>query len=361
MKNKSVKIAILTIGIIILVSVISVIVFFIWYNSGKKAVSKENGQIIKIEIEEGSSANKIATLLKENNVIKNANVMKIYTKLNNIKNLQAGKYAFNNSENLESIIYHLKNGEVLDEEIKITFIEGKNMRYIAKVIANNTVNTEEDVFNLLNDEEYIDSLIDKYWFLTDDIKNDDIYYPLEGYLLPDTYIFENREVSVKTIFNVILNYMDNFLKTQQNQIKTSIHELLTFASITELEGVNYEDRQEIIGVLLNRISKKMSLGSDVTAYYALKVEMGERDLYAKELNTSNPYNTRGPNMEGKLPIGPICNPSKDAILATINYKESENLYFVADKNKKIYFTKSYEDHIKIIKELKQNNLWYEYK
>jgi UPF0755 protein len=66
-------------------------------------------------------------------------------------------------------------------------------------------------------------------------------------------------------------------------------------------------------------------------------------------------------MEGKLPIGPICNPSKDAILATINYKESENLYFVADKNKKIYFTKSYEDHIKIIKELKQNNLWYEYK
>jgi cell division protein YceG involved in septum cleavage len=79
--------------------------------------------------------------------------MKRYTKLNNIKNLQAGKYAFNNSENLESIIYHLKNGEVLDEEIKITFIEGKNMRYIAKVIANNTVNTEEDVFNLLNDEE----------------------------------------------------------------------------------------------------------------------------------------------------------------------------------------------------------------
>ena len=286
--------------------------------------------------------------------------MKIYVKLHKITNLQAGKYDLNNSENLSDVLMHIQNGEVAKDEIKLTFVEGKNMRNFAKVIANNTKNTEEDVFELLEDEEYIDSLIEKYWFLTDDIKNEDIYYPLEGYLLPDTYIFENDEVSVKTIFNVMLNYMDNFLSEHKEDVKYNMHQIMTLASIAELEGVEFEDRQEIVGVLINRVNKGMSLGSDVTTYYAFKIDMGDRDLTKKELKTENPYNTRGPNMNGKLPVGPICNPSKDAILATLNYTETENLYFVADKNKKVYFTKTNDEHNKLIQKLKNDGLWYEY-
>jgi len=76
--------------------------------------------------------------------------------------------------------------------------------------------------------------------------------------------------------------------------------------------------------------------------------------------TENPYNTRGPNMNGKLPVGPICNPSREAILATLDYTETDNLYFVADKNKKVYFTKTNEEHLKKIAELKEKGLWYEY-
>ena len=64
--------------------------------------------------------------------------------------------------------------------------------------------------------------------------------------------------------------------------------------------------------------------------------MGERDLTIKELDKENPYNTRGPNMNGKIPIGPICNPSKSAIKATINYSETDAYYFVADKTGKVF-------------------------
>jgi UPF0755 protein len=88
--------------------------------------------------------------------------------------------------------------------------------------------------------------------------------------------------------------------------------------------------------------------------------MGDRDLTVKELNTENPYNTRGPNMIGKIPIGPICNSSKSAIRATINYKETDALYFVADKNGKVYFTKNNDEHIKMISRLKKEGLWYTY-
>lgn len=360
MEHKRKKIIVISISVLLVLIIGTIMGGIIWYQSNIKAVAKENSQMIRVEIEEKSSTIAIAELLEQKQVIKSANAMKIYAKLNTIQNLKPGKYDLNNAEDLATILKHIQNGEVVNEEVKLTFVEGKNMRSIAKTIASKTVNTEEDVFNLLEDEEYIDSLIEKYWFLTEDIKNEAIYYPLEGYLLPDTYIFENEEVSVKTIFNVMLNYMDKFLTSHQDEIKYNMHELMTLSSIAELEGVREEDRKEIVGVLIHRLHEGMSLGSDVTAYYAFKVDMGERDLYAKELKTENPYNTRGPNMEGKLPVGPICNPSKDAILATLNYKETDNLYFVADKNKKVYFTKTNEEHVNLINKLKEEGLWYEY-
>lgn len=354
------KIGIIILSIILVLIIGTGIGVVVWYQHGIGAVSKGNGEVIRVEIIEGTGTSAIAQLLKEKNIIRDANVMKIYAKLNHVQSLKQGKYDLNNAENLGTILAHIQNGEIVNEEVKLTFVEGKNMRHFAKTIAEKTVNTEEDVWTLLEDEAYIDSLIEKYWFLTEDIKQEGIYYPLEGYLLPDTYIFENKEVSVKTIFNVMLNYMDKFLSEHKNEIPDNIHDVMTLASIAELEGVREEDRGEIVAVLKHRIEKGMSLGSDVTTYYAFKVNMGDRDLTAKEIKTENPYNTRGPHMEGKLPIGPICNPSKDAILAALNETQTENLYFVADKTKKVYFTKTYEEHINLINQLKKDGLWYEY-
>lgn len=351
--------------ILIILGVIIGIGGFFWYSNSIQAVvkSETKNNPINVEIEEGMGTSSIANLLEKNNVIKSATAMKIYVKLNNISSLKAGKYEFNNTENLKEIINHIKNGDIADNSVKITFIEGKNMRWIAKTISEKTENTEDDVFNLLEDEEYIDSLIEKYWFITDEIKDKRIYYPLEGYLLPDTYVFENKEVSVKTIFSIILNFTEKYLNDYKEEVENSsltVHQVLTMASMAELEGKSLEDREEIIGVFYNRIRQGMSLGSDVTTYYAFKVDMGERELTAKELNTENPYNTRGPGMAGMIPVGPICNPSKTAIEATLKYKETDALYFVADKNGKVYFTKTNSEHNKKIQELKSKGLWFTY-
>ena len=347
----------------ILVIIIGV---FAWYNGSLKPVSKvaiEENELIRVEIEKGLGTNQIAKVLEKNDVIKSATAMKIFVALNDIKGLQAGVYDLNNSEDLETILTRIVNGEVASDEVKITFIEGKNIRWIAKTIAKHTNNSEADVFNLLENEEYIDELINKYWFLTDEIKDDRIYYPIEGYLLPDTYIFENKDVSVKTIFNVILNFTDKFLTEYKDAFANnsmSVHQLLTMASLAELEGKSLEDRKEIVGVFYNRIVERMSLGSDVTTYYAFKVDMGDRDLTVKELNTDNPYNTRGPNMAGKIPVGPICNPSKEAIDATLNYTPTDAFYFVADKNGDVYFTKNNNEHVRMIQKLKREGKWFTY-
>lgn len=189
----------------------------------------------------------------------------------------------------------LQKGIMFKDSYNITFVEGKTFTYVAKTIADNTNNTEQDVYLLLRDEDYIDSLISKYWFITEDIKNKDIYYSLEGYLFPDTYSFESKDVTVKEIFKAMLDQMDKVLSKYKTDIQNnsySVHEILSIASIIENEAIFDKDRKNISSVLYNRLSAKMSLGCDVTTYYASKIELGSRDLYKNEINLKNPYNTR---------------------------------------------------------------------
>ena len=330
----------------------------IWYNSSLKAVSKESVPV-SITIEIGSGSDTISSILSDNKVIRSKLAFKLFIKLNNVEGLQAGTYELNKNMSVQEIIQILKTGKVIKEQVVITFIEGKNMRWIAKKISNSTNNSEQDVFDLLTDETYIDSLINDYWFITDSIKNKDIYYSLEGYLFPDTYYFDGKDVSVKDIFKSMLDKMNSVL-TEYNAKTENIHDILTLASIVELEGINNSSRKTIASVFYNRLNSNMSLGSDVTTYYAYKVDMGERDLTTSELYTYNPYNTRGPQMFGKLPVGPIASPSKSSIEAVINPDNTNYLYFVADKNGKVYFANTLTEHQQIVTDLKNKNLWYVY-
>ena len=84
--------------------------------------------------------------------------------------------------------------------------------------------------------------------------------------------------------------------------KYSIHQILTLASIVELEANTKEDRELVAGVFYNRLNHHISLGSDVTTYYAIGIDLSERDLYASEINDINAYNTRPSAMAGKLSV-----------------------------------------------------------
>lgn len=347
----------IVIGMIIIASV------FAWYNISINPVSDDES-IYEVEIAKGSTATSIAQQLEDEGIIKSALAFRIYVKLNNVSNFQAGNYELTKNMNVEEIIKLIQSGKVSGKNVvEITFVEGKNMRWIAKKIAENTNNTETQVFELLENKEYINSLIEKYWFITDEVKNADIYYPLEGYLFPDTYQFENRDVTVEKIFEKLLNQMENKLEKYKEEIQKStysVHELLTVASIIENEAVFDKDRKDVSSVIYNRLKKGMAIQSDVTTYYAFKIEMGERDLTSSELNKYNAYNTRGPNMEGKLPVGPISMVGLSSIEAAISPNETSYIFFVADKNGNVYFTRTYDEHLQKINSLKKSGLWIEF-
>ena len=142
--------------------------------------------------------------------------------------------------------------------------------------------------------------------------------------------------------------------------KRTVHEILTMASIIECESKSVEGRKDVASVFYNRMDKGISLGSDVTTYYAFKIKLWERELTYAEINTNNPYNTRGPNMISKLPVGPIASASKSSIEAALSPNKTDYLFFVADKNGDLYFTKTQGEHDRIIRELKSEDLWYTY-
>lgn len=326
----------------------------------KSPVSNDKKEV-SIVIENGSTISDIAALLKKEGLIKNENFFKLYVKLKKVSNVYAAKYYFSPSMNLDEIINTLNEGGYNENEISITFKEGINMRGIAKLIKENTSNSEDDVYKKLKDEKYLNSIIEKYWFLTDDIKNSKIYYSLEGYLFPDTYRFNSKDVTVEEIFNKMLDQMEKKLNKYKKQIeksKYSVHELITLASITQSEGYNEDDFKNIASVFYNRLKTGMALGSCVTSYYGVKKDMTD-ELLQKDIDASNPYNTRG-NNPVSFPVGPISMPGAKALDATLDPIETSYYFFVSDKNNKLYFTKTLNEHERMITKLQNEGLWLEW-
>lgn len=352
---------------LVLSIILGIIVLFLFVLTiikiNTSAPSKED-KIISFEVSDGSTYSTVARSLKEKNLIKSEFWYRIYVKTSHKSDyLQAGTYTLNTNMDVKQILDTFAKGtKNSGNEVSITFKEGINIRKFIKLITENTKITEEEILNYLNNKEELDKLISKYWFLTDEIKNDKLYYSLEGYLYPDTYSVYTSG-NIKDIITNMLNNLELKLEPYKEKIKTSkytFHQILTLASIIELEAANSDDRNGVAGVFYNRLNNGWSLGSDVTTYYAAKVDLSDRDLYQSEIDEFNDYNTRHAKMAGKLPVGPICNPSIASIEASLNPTNHNYYYFVADKNKKTYFSKNDSEHLSTIAKLKNSGLWYEY-
>ena len=341
--------------LVVLLAVILLILGISWVYLASP-VDKNDKKDIEVEITKGISVVKISTILKEEKLIRSKTLFKVYIKLYSNKTLKAGNYMLNRSMSLSEIVEVLEEGSKFDSStLKLTFKEGQRITDYAKVVADSTNNNYEDVIAIFKDKNYMSELINKYWFLTNNILQDGIYYPLEGYLAPDTYYFKDSDVDPKEIIERMLDEMNKELTEYRVSLGNNVHYYLTMASIVELEGKTLEDRQNIMGVFNKRISAGMHLGSDVTTYYAFQASMSTK-LTSEQYNTTNPYNTRPTSKVGP-PIGPICNPDLTSIQASINPINNNYLYFVADSNGKVYYSRTIDEQNKVIQDLISSGKW----
>ena len=344
--KKKIIIGVISVFTLLLVS------FTVYYFVSITAVDKNNTKEIVFNINPGTSKVDIAKNLKSTGVIRSDKTAMIYMFFNSDLSLQAGEYSLNKTMNLKEILTKFNKGDIKVDTKTITFVEGKRLKEYIGLLTKEYNFTEEEIIDVINDKEFLKEMINKYWFLTDEVLNDKIYYGLEGYILPDTYEFLSSD-SIKDIFVRLLDYTDKKLSPFKEQIeksKHSVHEILTMASIIELEANSASDRKTVSQVIYKRLDYNMSLGMDVTTYYATQKQMGET-LTFKDLMSGNAYNTRNVNMIG-LPVGPICNPSNISIDAVFNPSDTDYLYFYADvKTGLVYFAKTDAEFNQIIKEV----------
>ncbi len=310
----------------------------------------KNAKFIYFKVETGSSTRTVISNLKDKKLIRSELVTLIYTKLNPDYNIKAGTFLLAPSYSTEKIFKLLDEGNTVEKEgITITFVEGKRLSYFVSLISEKFNYSEEEIYAVLSDKTYLNNLINEYWFITDEILNEEIYYPLEGYLYPDTYKFAT-DSSIKTIINKLIETLSIKIAPYKEAIENnnlSFHEILSLASDVEVEGGKEADRKLIAGVFLNRLRLGMQLGSDVTTYYAVKKDLTTGELTYQDLAFISPYNTRLNSMAGKINVGPICSPSIMSIKAVLEPTNSDYLYFYADYlgDGTVYFNKTYTEHI----------------
>lgn len=322
------------------------------------AVDAKSTEKVSFSITQNEQSDAILNRLKEAGLIKSTLYAKVYLKISNKTDFKAGVFELSKSQSTDKIIKTLNNSSNVMAHT-VTFVEGKRIIDYAKQVEETLGIKEQDFLDACNDVEFIKSLKPTNQLLKEYNFTAKGKYFLEGLLAPDTYNIP-KGATAKDVITVMLTqankiYLEN--KALFDKSKLSLREIYTLASMVEAEAKTYDDRVIVASIFMNRIKSDMTLGSDVTTYYGLQIDMASRDLTTAELKEKNGYNTRA--IEG-LPVTAINSPSTDAIKAALSYTSTDYLYFVSDKNGKIYATKTYAEHNKVIEDLKSKNLWFEY-
>ena len=143
----------------------------------------------------------------------------------------------------------------------------------------------------------------------------------EGWLFPASYEFDTSATAADQLTSMVT-------QTKKVLAAAGVSErdsqrILTIASIAEVEAATPGDYGKVARTLDNRLKIKMKLQLDSTVSYAV----GKRTITttAAERATRSPYNTY---VVSGLPLGPISNPGKAAIVGAVRPATGPWLFFV---------------------------------
>ncbi|MBN2185106.1 MAG: endolytic transglycosylase MltG [Candidatus Krumholzibacteriota bacterium] len=244
--------------------------------------------------------------------------------------IRAGRYLFRYGESVASVLNKLVYGRV--DYARVVIPEGLMMREIASILQK-----EVEIDSALFMAAASDSAV---------LADFDIDAPdLEGYLFPDTYLFDwplsEKEV-LERMVNRFHRIYDAAIAGLADSTGMNLHEIVTLASIIQAEAIFNSEMRHISAVYHNRIDAGWRLEADPTVAYALGGV--KRPLYYKDLRVPSAYNTY--RVRG-LPPGAICSPGRTALEAAVLPLDGcEDYYFVADGSGRHRFSKTHSEHLK---------------
>ena len=312
----------------------------IYYNSQLEPVSNSKKKII-VEIPEGSNIDDIAKILYDSGLIKNRMVFQSYAGRHSrgIKQIKAANYRFTPSMSSVDIFNAMLNGKDYDGAVAITIPEGKNIKEIGAILESRHICSSAD---FINETKKVSEYKKNYSILSSYPDNAEGRTPMEGYLFADTYQFTSNSSAATVVSKMLANTQSKFSDAMLKKISDNhqtVDQILTMASLIEMESKLDSDKPKIASVFYNRLAKNMKLQSDATVNYAL----GEKktNITNSDLKVDSPYNTYA---NTGMPIGPICSPSLKSIKAAISPAKTDYLYFVSDSSGKTYYANNLQDH-----------------
>ena len=288
----------------------------------------------------GASLHRIAADLEKEGVVRSAFNLRVLAKLIGQGQLKRGEYALNKGMTPREVLNTLSSGKSI--QYPITFPEGANIYDMAALLDARGMFKGAEFLTMVRDRRVVQELLGV------DVSS------LEGYLFPETYNVTRFTPLRELVSNMVQNFKQNYaqleadLKSRGRQPPLARHEIVTLASVVEKETGAPEERPLIASIFYNRLAKKMRLQSDPTIVYGIWVETGayKQNITRDDITRPTRYNTY---TVPRLPWGPISNPGRAALAATLSPATSENLYFVSRNDGTHVFTKTYDDHLNAVK------------
>ena len=301
---------------------------------------------IAFSVESGSSLSRVSRNLESAGLIHNSSVFKYYCDFAGMgQKIQAGDYIVTRSMDMFEIAELLTTGDGKPLTMDITIIPGNTIEDVASyLVAKGVFTSNEEFLTLCRTGE---GVTDYYFIQAAQAQGGGRKYLLEGYLAPNTYEIY-LDASPLQIVKKLLDQTDYVFSAEwqarAEELGMTMDQVLTLASMIEKEGKK-PDFAKVSAVFHNRLSKGMKLQSDPTIHYVT----GERrmSLRASDLAVESPYNTY---VVSGLPVGPICNPSPEAIHAALypdeSYIAEKYLYFCSKDpdTGELYFSRTLEEH-----------------
>lgn len=294
-------------------------------------------------------------LLADNGLIKCKNFCKLFGKFresqvgpsyrNGVyfkdKTYEPGVYYLNAKMGLEGMLQTLQGNAATAETVPLTFPEGYTVPEIVDRLVANEVCDKAALLKVIESTEFSYSLVSNLK------ASENVPYRLEGYLFPDTYEFYVGESASSVVKKFLANgdaKITEKYRKRAEKLGYSISDIITIASIIQMEAGSEKQMKEISSVIHNRLSDKPNfpyLGCDSTTDY-IKNKVAP-SLASTSAHTSeyylDYYNT-GSKAEG-LPAGPICNPGIAAIKAALYPDDTDYYYFFHDINGNLYTAKTF--------------------
>jgi UPF0755 protein len=278
-----------------------------------------------------------------------------------LKSLQLWSYEFSGSYTPDTFVDAVSAGPSRSFT-KIRLLEWRSIYDIDEYLTKQWYISWWEYIEYVSEINNIQSLSEKFDFIklfSETKPQNNTKLTLEWLLYPDTYHLSNNQpiipqlVSLQLqafrdkVFDPLSNDINSFsisLQSQWYSFSLWFYNIITLASIVEKEERSNKNKPLIAGIFMNRIENNMRIDADITLCYGLQkwYEICTPSLIVQSINDENNiYNTR---KKYWLTPTPIANPSVNTIESVLNFKKTNNLFYLHDSNGLIWTADSLEWH-----------------